>query len=89
MINKNKPTPRQRAESLERYKPEDEEYFRNLIMERRAKILIEFGILTEQSRNTIEEYSGDHSTYSLHPADQGTNAQEREKSFLLASREGR
>lgn len=88
-MNKKKQSPAERAETLERYKPEDSEYFRQLIVDRRAKILKEFGILTESSRNTLEEYSGDHSTYSLHPADQGTNAQEREKAFLLASREGR
>jgi len=89
MIKKNTLTPIERAQELERYKPEDKEYFRNLILERRGKILHELGILAESNRNTLEEYSGDHSTYSLHPADQGTNAQEREKTFLLASREGR
>ena len=49
----------------------------------------QLGLLTEATRNTVSEYSGDNSTYTLHMADQGTDAQEREKAFLLASREGR
>ena len=73
----------------ERYRVRDAKHFRRLIMERREKILRELGLLTESTRNTVSEYSGDHSTYSLHMADQGTDAQEREKAFLLASREGR
>ncbi|MBU0508326.1 TraR/DksA family transcriptional regulator [bacterium] len=38
---------------------------------------------------TTDQYSGDNSTYSYHMADQGTDAQEREKAFLFASREGK
>ena len=32
---------------------------------------------------------GDNSAYSFHMADQGTDAMEREKAFLFASKEGR
>jgi RNA polymerase-binding protein DksA len=77
------------VEELERYSSKDAKYFRKLILERRVKILKQLGLLTEATRNTVQEYSGDHSTYSLHMADQGTDAQEREKTFFLASREGR
>lgn len=80
---------RQNTEEFERYSIEMSEYFRARIMERREKILREMGILTESSRDTANEGAGDNSTYSLHMADQGTDAQEREKTFLLASREGR
>ena len=76
-------------QNAERFSPNDKEFFRELIMQRREKILRELGLLTEATRNTVQEYSGDHSTYSLHMADQGTDAQEREKAFLFASREGR
>lgn len=75
--------------TLERFGSADKEYFRELIQARRDSILKQFGLLTEASRNTTQEYSGDNSTYTLHMADQGTDAQEREKTFLLASREGR
>ena len=37
--------------------------------------------------STNQEASGDHSAYSFHMADQGTDSQEREKAFLFASRE--
>jgi len=77
------------GQEAERFSPDDKGFFRELIMQRRDKILRELGLLTEATRNTVSEYSGDHSTYSLHMADQGTDAQEREKAFLFASREGR
>jgi DnaK suppressor protein len=37
--------------------------------------------------SNTKESTGDHSAYSYHMADQGTDAQEREKAFLFASRE--
>ena len=72
------------------YSPEWKEYFRDLIMKRRKDILRELNYLRETSMDsTIDQYSGDNSTYSYHMADQGTDAQEREKAFLFASREGK
>lgn len=74
----------------EHYSPEWKEYFRHLILEKRKEILKELGYLRESSlETTTEQYSGDSSTYSYHMADQGTDAQEREKAFLFASREGK
>lgn len=74
----------------ERYRPEDKEYFRKLIMRKRVELMKELGYLKETSlETTMDEYSGDNSTYSFHMADQGTDAQEREKAFMLASREGK
>lgn len=77
------------GENLERYSAADAETFHDLIVERRINLMKQLGILSEATRNTVQEYSGDNSTYTLHMADQGTDAQEREKAFLLASREGR
>lgn len=72
------------------YSPEWKEYFREIIMQKREEIMHELGYLKESSLEmTTESYSGDTSTYSLHMADQGTDAQEREKAFLFASREGK
>ena len=72
------------------YSPEWMEYFRHLINERRKEIMREIGYLRESSmEQTSDTYSGDSSTYSYHMADQGTDAQEREKAFLFASREGK
>jgi len=75
--------------NLERYSKEDAPFFRDILLERRDNLLRQLGILSEATRNTVQEYSGDNSTYTLHMADQGTDAQEREKAFLLASREGK
>jgi DnaK suppressor protein len=72
------------------YSPEWKEYFREIILTRRKDILRELNYLRETSmETTTDQYSGDNSTYSYHMADQGTDAQEREKAFLFASREGK
>lgn len=72
------------------YSPEWKEYFRDLILKKRQEIIHELGYLRETSlETTTGEYSGDNSTYSYHMADQGTDAQEREKAFMFASREGK
>jgi len=65
------------------------EHFRKLILEKREKLLHELELLKESGLNsTTKESTGDHSAYSYHMADQGTDTMEREKAFLFASREG-
>lgn len=83
------PTPQDQGKVEERYNPADAEYFRQLIIQKRELILRQLGLLTEATRNAAQEVTRDNSAYSLHMADEGTDAQEREKLFLLASREGR
>jgi len=68
----------------------DRERFRKLILEKRLKLAKELGYLENEVMNsTSKDSSGDLFSYSFHMADQGTDAEEREKAFLLASREGR
>ena len=68
----------------------DRDVFRKLILEKREKLMKELGYLeNEVMTATTKDSSGDLSGYSFHMADQGTDAEEREKAFLLASREGR
>lgn len=68
----------------------DRDHYRKLILEKRARLLKELGYLeNEVMASTSKDSSGDLSSYSFHMADQGTDAEEREKAFLLASREGR
>lgn len=68
----------------------EREYFRKLIQQKKEKLLDELGYLeNEVMTTTSKDSSGDLSGYSFHMADQGTDAEEREKAFLLASREGR
>ncbi|MFC1492419.1 TraR/DksA family transcriptional regulator [candidate division KSB1 bacterium] len=70
------------------YSKKDLKYFRELIEKEKTELLEELGYMRETSRtSTTKEATGDHSSYSFHMADQGTDSQEREKAFLFASRE--
>ena len=63
--------------------------YRKLIEKKRKDLLKELDHLEDTTGSTITESTGDISAYSFHMADQGTDAMEREKAFLWASREGR
>ena len=64
-------------------------FFKDFILKKREKLLKEIDYLRETAMSsTIKEASGDHSSYSFHMADQGTDSMEREKAFLFVSREG-
>jgi len=66
------------------------EHYKNLLLEKRTELKDQLGIIRETSfKNTMKDSSGDNSSYSFHMADQGTDAQEREKAFMFAYREGR
>jgi len=65
------------------------EHFKKIIMERRKEILEDLETLKSSMMDvTTGEYVTENSTYSLH-MEQGTDAMEREKTFLFASREGK
>lgn len=67
---------------------EDLEFFKNLLENKRKEVLKNIEYLRSVALDTTtQEASGDHSAYSFHMADQGTDAMEREKAFLFASRE--
>ena len=71
-------------------KKKDLEKYEMLLLAKRAEILGELGLLKKNVLDTtIKDSSGDLSGYSYHMADQGTDAEEREKAFLLASKSGR
>lgn len=59
------------------------------LLEERGQILKELGYFGDNYKSTTRDDSGDLSAYSFHMADQGTDAMEREKAFLFASKEGR
>jgi len=61
------------------------EYFKNLILEKRKEILdeLEYGELKESMSESPSENS-----YAFHMADVGSDSNEREKSFMVASLEG-
>jgi DnaK suppressor protein len=59
------------------------------LLEERARVMKELGYYDESFNATLQYSDGDLSSYSYHMADQGTDAMEREKQFLMASKEGR
>ena len=65
------------------------ETIERLLLRERDKTLRSLGRFAEQSKQTRDSADNDLSSYSFHMADQGTDAMEREKSFLFASKEGR
>lgn len=73
---------------MEKMSKKDLEYFKNLLLKKRADIAKNIEYLRNVVLDsTTKEASGDHSSYSYHMADQGTDAMEREKAFLFASRD--
>jgi DnaK suppressor protein len=71
-------------------KKKDLEKYEALLLEKRRELIEEMGLLRKSSLDsTAKEASGELSSYSTHMADQGTDADEREKAFLLHSKSGR
>jgi len=71
-------------------KKSDLKKYEKLLLGKRAQLVEELGLIRKRSLDaTSKENSGDLSSYSYHMADQGTDAMEREKAFLFASKSGR
>ncbi len=72
------------------YSPADLEEFKEIIIKRRDEIIEQLRLLKEQMMDpNTGEFINENSPYSLHMAEQGTDAQEREKLFLWAQRESK
>ncbi len=65
----------------------DLKYFQDILIKKREEIVKNMEYLKGVLNSTNQEASGDHSAYSFHMADQGTDAMEREKAFLFISRD--
>ncbi len=64
------------------------EHYKKLILNKRRELLEQLDKLKASGLNTaVRDGSGDHSSYTLHMADQGTDTMEREKQYMFASRE--
>ena len=70
-------------------KKKDLKHFEERLLKERGRALKELGHYDESFAETPLSSDGDLSAYSFHMADQGTDAMEREKAFLFASKEGR
>lgn len=73
---------------MEKMSKEDLAFFKDLLTKKRVSVLKNLEYLRSTVLDsTTKEASGDHSSYSFHMADQGTDAMEREKSFMFAARD--
>ena len=67
----------------------DLKYFKDLLEKKRAEAIKNVEYLRSVALDsTNQEASGDHSAYSFHMADQGTDTMDREQQYMFASREG-
>ena len=71
------------------FTPKELQRFKTIILDKRRETIEELDNLKESMMDvTTGEYVSENSTYSLH-MEQGTDAMEREKTFLFASRGGK
>ena len=63
--------------------------FEKLLLKKREEMIEQLQLRKKQIDTTIKDSTGDLSGYSYHMADQGTDAMEREKAFMFASKSGR
>jgi DnaK suppressor protein len=64
--------------------------FEDILRAKRAELIDDIEHLRKSAmESTPTEAAGDLSTHAYHMADQGTDAEEREKSFYFASKSGR
>jgi len=77
-------------EEIKGYSKKELEHFKQIILGKRDEIIEQLQNLKEQMLDpTTGEYINENSPYSLHMAEQGTDAMEREKTFLYAQRENK
>lgn len=72
-------------ERVSPYNDEELEYFKEIILKKRDEAEQELTTLQNLLRESMENAS-DESAYSFHMADAGTDAQEREKTYMLFNR---
>ena len=69
-------------------KDQDLQYFKGLILKKKEELLEDLGQIEERSMNSTPAESSGGSSYSDHMPDLGSDAIEREKAFMFASRDG-
>ena len=77
-------------QKIKGYNKKELEHFKQIILDKRDEIIEQLQNLKDQMLDpTTGEYINENSPYSLHMAEQGTDAMEREKTFLYAQRENK
>jgi DnaK suppressor protein len=63
--------------------------FEQLLLKKRKQLIEEMELFQERGLDTLKDGTGNLSSHTYHMADLGTDAQEREKTFMFASKSGR
>jgi RNA polymerase-binding transcription factor DksA len=83
-------SPSKKLKKIKGYSAAELDQFRKVIMDKREEIIEQLQNLKDQMMDpTTGQYVNESSPYSLHMAEQGTDAQEREKLYLWAQRENK
>ena len=83
-------SPTKKIKVIKGYPKKDLDVFKSIILEKREEIIEQLQNLKDQMMDpTTGQYVNESSPYSLHMAEQGTDAQEREKLYLWAQRENK
>ncbi|MCF8259150.1 MAG: conjugal transfer protein TraR [Melioribacteraceae bacterium] len=79
-----------KAKKVKGYSKKELQEFKQIILDKRTEIIDQLQALKDQMMDpTTGQYVNENSPYSLHMAEQGTDAQEREKLYLWAQRENK
>ena len=83
-------SPTKKVKKIQGYSRKDLDDFKKVILEKRNEIIEQLQVLKDQMMDpTTGQYVNENSPYSLHMAEQGTDAMEREKLYLWAQRENK
>ena len=83
-------SPTKKVRKIHGYSKKDLEEFKKIIFDKRNEIIEQLQSLKDQMMDpTTGQYVNESSPYSLHMAEQGTDAMEREKLYLWAQRENK
>ncbi len=63
--------------------------YRKLLLAKRKRLMEELGLMEGTFADTLKGSTGDLSSHSYHMADLGTDAMDREMTFMFASKSGR
>lgn len=81
-------TVKKEPKKIKGYSKKELAEFKQVILDKRTEIIEQLQNLKDQMMDsTTGQYVNENSPYSLHMAEQGTDAQEREKLYLWAQRE--
>ncbi len=83
-------SPTKKVRKIHGYSKKDLDEFKKIIFDKRNEIIEQLQSMKDQMMDpTTGQYVNESSPYSLHMAEQGTDAMEREKLYLWAQRENK